>query len=178
MQAPAPPTIRLHWIPVEPSWIVAMGMILLAVLPHQVPLSFRKAVHNKIVFLCLVGIAGWLYTKVPVLGTAMMIMIAGIRMAKIKEHFAPQTLIQDKVHKKKKVWFEEEVMSEDPHTIQERTDSPGLIRDHVTEQDAKPWFGESALDEHTTEIQERPVASMGPYNSYTEYEQHSLGQHH
>jgi hypothetical protein len=177
MQAPAPPQIRLHWIPVEPSWVIAMGMILLAVLPHQVPLSFRKAVHSHIGLVCLLSIAVWIFTKSPVLGMAMFILIAGIRMAKLIEPFAPQTLIQDKVQKKK-VWFGEEVMSEDPHTIQERTDSPGLIRDQVTDQDAKPWFGEEALEEHTTEIQERPVASASPYNSYTDYEQNSLGQHH
>lgn len=154
-----------------------MGMILLAVLPHQVPLSFRKAVHSHIGIVCLLSIAVWIFTRSPVLGMALFILISGIRMAKLTESFAPQTLIQDKIQKKK-VWFGEEVMSEDPHTIQERTDSPGLIRDQVTDQDAKPWFGEEALEEHTTEIQERPVVSASPYNSYTEYEQNSLGYHH
>jgi hypothetical protein len=51
----------------------------------------------------------------------------------------------------------EEVLSEDPHGIQERTENPTLTYDEVTDQEAGTWFGEGALDEHPVAIQERGI---------------------
>lgn len=162
---------RLHWIPVEPSWIVAAGLILLAALPHQVPHRFRQFVKSYLGGVISIAGGVWLFRKKPVLGMAFFLMILGIYATDIAESFSPMNLLKDKVQKKQR-WYQEEVMSEDPHVIQERTEDPNLLKDEVTEQDAKPWFGESVMEEHPEGIQERPV-STGLYGYSTEYPQGS-----
>ena len=169
MQAPPPNPVRLHWIPIEPSWIVAFGAILLAVLPHQVPASFRSILQSQVGALLYLLMVGWVFTKTPVLAMALLILFAGVRVANLTEGFAPMTLVKDKVVKKHR-WLQEEVMMEDPHTIQERTEGPGLIIDEVTGEESNPWFGESVMDETPRGIQDRPVPT-GPYATETEYPQ-------
>lgn len=169
MQAPAPIPMRLHWIPIEPSWIVAFGAILLAVLPHQVPASFRSVLHTNVGAILYLLMVAWIFTKTPVLAMALLILFAGVRAANLTENFAPMTLVKNKVTQKHR-WLQEEVMMEDPHTIQERTEGPGLIIDEVSSDDAKPWFGEAVMDETPRGIQDRPVP-VGPYATETEYPQ-------
>lgn len=48
---------------------------------------------------------------------------------------------------------------EEPESIQDRTDSPGILIDEVTG-DSKRWFVESAMGESPIAIQERPVGSL------------------
>jgi hypothetical protein len=146
MQAP----IKLHWFPIEPSWIIAIVIVILAALPHQLPVSLGLRTNIGRIGMLLISIAvGW---KKPVLGVALFILLLSTNMSDYIEGFA-QNITRDRVNKKG-LWYSEEVMHEVPTTIQEKTDSL-LVQDHVTEQNAGPWFGESSLGENPQGIQER-----------------------
>jgi hypothetical protein len=102
-----------------------------------------------------------LYAKTPVLAIALLLFIAGVHISThLKEgfHSAP-ILVKDQVPSKKPRWFQEEVMSEDPHGIQERTEEGGFLVDEIVS-DGNKWEVESVLGEEPTAIQERPVAAM------------------
>jgi hypothetical protein len=163
MQAPPPSVLRPHWIPFEPAWIVIGGLVLLAVLPHQVPRTGRRLLGNWIGVLLGLALVAWLflYAKTPVLAIALLLFIAGVHISThLKEgfHSAP-ILVKDQVPSKKPRWFQEEVMSEDPHGIQERTEEGGFLVDEIVS-DGNKWEVESVLGEEPTAIQERPVAAM------------------
>lgn len=163
MQAPPPPQLKLHWIPVEPSWLVAVGLVLLAALPHQIPAAGRRLLEHPVGALLLAALAAVVWWHHPVLGTAMFLLVAALRLrATANEGFAPQILIKDRVSPRRSRWFQEEVMMEDPHVIQERTQESGFILDRVTEEEAKPWFVESTMEETPVAIQERPVRPADP----------------
>jgi hypothetical protein len=169
MQAAPPPAVRLHWIPVEPSWLVAVGLVLLAALPHQIPATGRRVLTHPVGALLFAAIAAVVWWSHPVLGTAMFLLVAALRLRPTTEGFAPQILIKDRVRPKGPRWHQEEVMMEEPTMIQERTaDSGGFILDRVSEEEAKPWFVESTLEENPAAIQERPVRPADP--SETDYE--------
>lgn len=170
MQAAAPPpTHRLHWIPVEPSWIISAGLILLAVLPHQVPLTFRQAIRAPLGALLFAAASVWVWTMKPVLGTAMGLFLAGVYLFTATQSSvegfnsaAPQAITKDRVTNKHR-WYQEVAMHEKPRVIQERTEEGRLLVDTVTEHDATPWHDEPDGAPHL--IQERPVAG------------HSLAEH-
>jgi hypothetical protein len=168
MQAPPPAPFKLHWIPVEPSWLVAMGIILLAALPHQIPPAGRRLLTHPIGALLFAALAAVVWWHHPVLGTAMILLVVALRQSPRAEGFAPQILIKDRVAPKRQQWLQEEVMMEEPHIIQERTQDSGFILDRVSEEEAKPWFVESVLEETPVAIQERPVRAADPFE--TEYE--------
>lgn len=185
MQAPAPQPIRLHWSPVEPSWLVAAGLAILTVLPHQIPAPFRKFLRSSIGALLFLALAIFVSGFTPVLGVAMFLLMVSVRLQGPRvEGFAPgsqglaaramhegfyaPTLVQDAVRERKQRWQNEEIMSEDPHAIQERTDSPGIIVDTVSEP-AKRWFSEEIMEETPLGIQDRPVPTV--YEGRTEYAQ-------
>jgi len=149
MQAPP---IKLHWFPMDPSWMVAIVVIVFAALPHQlsIPVSFGLRTHlGRILFAASAIAIGW---KKPVLGMALIILLVSTNISEYVEGFS-QNITRDNVNKKGR-WYSEEVMNEEPSTIQERTDGI-IIRDDITDQDAKPWFGESSLGETPQGIQER-----------------------
>jgi hypothetical protein len=78
------------------------------------------------------------------------------------EAFTPTVLNKDQVQTSVKKprrnrWFEEEVLSEDPHAIQERTDNPTLTYDEV--EGSGQWWAEDVLDETPLAIQERGVST-------------------
>jgi len=157
MQSQSPPINRLHWIPVEPSWLVSVGIVILAVLPHQLPRSMTRGLQSNLGGILFAAGSLFIFWKKPVLGTALILLLASIRSANYLEGFmATPTITKDPVTKPKK-WFVEEIMDEDPHGIQERTDGPGILYDAV-KQDQR-WGSEEALDEHPEGIQDRPVGS-------------------
>lgn len=159
MQTAAPPTAtRLHWIPVEPSLLVAAALIVLAVLPHQIPAPIRRVLRSWIGGALFVAVAVWVFWKQhrPVLGMAMALLLVGIWIER-PEGFAAPVLNKDRVTTKRR-WMGEEVMNEEPATIQERTENPALLRDKVSpEESEQQWHAERTLDEHPQIIQERPV---------------------
>lgn len=159
MQTPPPPSLKLHWIPVEPSWIVAVGLVLLAALPHQIPAAGRRLLEHPVGALLFAALAAIVWSYHPVLGTAMLLLVAALRLRKKSpvEEFSAPILIKDRVSPKRQRWLQEEVMMEDPHVIQERTQESGFILDRVSEDEAKPWFVESTMEETPIAIQERPV---------------------
>lgn len=167
MQAPPPPPLKLHWIPFPPSWLVAVGLVLLAALPHQIPTTGRRLLEHPVGALLFATLAAVIWWHHPVLGIAMLLLVASLRLrsrvfASAAEGFAPQILIKDRVSPKRHRWLQEEVMMEDPHIIQERTQDSGFILDRVSEEESKPWFVESTLEESPVAIQERPVRPADP----------------
>ena len=164
MQAPPPQPMHLHWIPVEPSWIVSLGLVVLAVLPHQIPVAGRRVLKNWIGSIAFATGAAWVFTRVPPLGIAMVMLLFGIHMSGDVEGFAAPILNKDPVTKQqKKRWLPEEVFSEDPHGIQDRTEGPELRYDAV-DHDKDHWFVEDTLNEHPEAIQERPVSDDIDYD--------------
>jgi hypothetical protein len=65
-------------MPVNPSWLVSAGLVLLAALPHQIPSTGRRILHSGLGAVTFAVAAAWVTTKVPVLGIAMMILLAGV----------------------------------------------------------------------------------------------------
>lgn len=165
-QAPVQPSIKLHWSPVEPSWLLAAGLILLAVLPHQIPRVGRRILLHPIGSLLFAGLAAFIFTKAPVLGIAMFIFLAGVMISSwTVEGFAPMVLNKEDVQQKeKKRWLNEEIMSELPDAIQEKSDRTYLNYDEVTEQESGPWAVEDALGEHPVGIQDRTISTDPDYD--------------
>jgi hypothetical protein len=171
---PAPSPHRPHWIPIEPSWIVALGLVTLAVLPHQVPRVGRHVLQHPIGAVLFAVLSAWVTTKIPVLGAAMLIFLVGVYLssasaAKEIEGFSPIVLNKDSVqkppeHKKPNRWLNEEILSEIPDAIQERTDNTYLNYDAVTEQESGTWSAENILGETPTGIQERVIANEPDYD--------------
>jgi len=169
---PAPP--RLHWAPMEPSWLVAIGIVLLAALPHQLPRpvhrTLRHPVGAAIVLAAAAAIGIW-YKK-PVLAISLLLLVAAVQIRAHThplEGFSAPILVKDRSGQKDNVgrWFVEETLNEDPHGTQERTEEGGFLYDEV-QHPGKPWFVEASLDEHPQAIQERPVGS--PETSDIAYE--------
>jgi hypothetical protein len=170
MQPAPPPAHRLHWSPVAPSWIVSGGLILLAAMPHKIPAHARAFVRQPLGFLLAAAAAAWLFTKHAVLGVAALLLIVSIPLHGSVEGFAnPPIFIKDVVAKKKdkRQWFDENMLAEEPHMIQERTDDSTLLHDEVSpEERAVVWYDEEVLDEHPAAIQER---ALGETDRYPEY---------
>lgn len=163
MQAPPPQPVRLHWIPVEPSWLVAGGLVLLGSLPHQVPAAGRRMLSTPIGVLLFAALAAWVTWRVPVLGAAMFIFLAGVALTGAKEEsFTGRALVlnKDKVTKKQH-WFVEDTLDEKPKGIQDRTEGPALTFDDIDH--PHTWEVEQAMEEHPTAIQERPVPELPEY---------------
>jgi hypothetical protein len=170
MQAPP---LQLHWSPVPPSWIVASALIILAVLPHQVPVLGRRLLQNPMGALIWIAGAVWLFTQrgSPVLAIAALMFLTGIYLMPRGEGFVAEILNKDKVRSQSRKWLGEEILSEDPHGIQERTENPQINYDEVTADESHPWFVEKTLGEHPIAIQERPV----PTTYYEADDQPSVG---
>ena len=186
MQAPPPPPIRLHWIPVEPSWLVAGGLVLLGSLPHQVPAAGQRMLSSPIGALLFAALSAWVAWRAPVLGAAMFVFLAGVVIAGRREEefttsdrrggtlhasegFAgrAEVLNKDKVTKKQR-WFVEDTLEEKPTGIQDRTEGPALTFDDIDHPHA--WEVEQVLEENPVAIQERPVPELPEYDeSHTPY---------
>jgi hypothetical protein len=165
---PPPNLPRLHWAPVEPSWIVSVGLIVLAVLPHQIPKIGREAINHPIGRLLFAAASAAVAYMKPVLGAAMFIFMAGIILHEssgtptFNETFAATNLNKDIVNmKEKRRWFDEEVLSENPKAIQEKTENPVMSYDEIVDHDAEPWQSEHAAP-HA--IQEKAVAVVPEYD--------------
>jgi len=158
-QTQVPPINRLHWIPVEPSWLVSVGIVVLAVLPHQIPRGITRGLQSNLGGLLFAAGALFIFWHKPVLGTALLLLLAAIRSASYLEGFvATPTITKDPVAKPNpKKWLVEDVLDEDPSGIQQRTDGPGILYDAVKQNHR--WGSEEALDEHPEGIQDRPVGS-------------------
>lgn len=160
MQAQPPPVPQLHWIPVKPSWLIVTALLLLAVLPHQVPASGRRILSQPIVAVLFAAGSVWLFWRHhPVLGLALLIFLVGVLFrSHTKEGFTAPILNKDRVTQRRR-WLGEELLSEDPHAVQERTDNPAITYDKVEPEEAMPWFDETTLNRNPEAIQERPVPS-------------------
>ena len=172
MQAPPPSPLRPHWIPFEPAWIFIGGLTLLAVLPHQVPHAGRRLLASWPGLALGIALAAWLffYAKTPVLATALLLFVSAVHISsynkQIEKFYAAPILVKDVVPSKKPRWFQEEVLMEDPHGIQERTEEGGFLVDEVSP-GGHHWEVESTMGEQPVAIQERPVtvmdSSVNPY---------------
>ena len=134
----------------DPVWMVAIGITVLAALPHQLPIhvSFGlTTTMGSILFGCAAVAVGW---QKPVLGMAMFILLASTNYSNYVEGF--QNILKDKVDKKK-LWASENIMQEEPEGIQERTDAV-IVTDEV-KGGSHHWFSEDALGEEPQSIQER-----------------------
>ena len=153
---------RLHWSPVEPSWIVSVGLIVLAVLPHQIPATGRRVLEHPIGSLLFAALSVFVAWQIPVLGAAMFIFLAGIILhARPREHFSASNLNNDKVPKKEKNrWLDEQVLMEEPEAVQVKTEDPVIQYDKVSEEESAPWFDEGILHEKPHGIQEKPVGDV------------------
>lgn len=163
-----PPNMpRLHWAPVESSWIVSAGLIILAVLPHQIPMATRHAVNHPIGRLLFAAASAAIWYVKPVLGTALFILLAGIVLHSetpaLSEHFASTFLNKDRVNLKQR-WLDEETLSEKPRAIQEKTENPAISYDEIVDHDTELWHSERALHEAPHAIQERAVSAVPEYD--------------
>ena len=165
---PLPNLPRMHWTPVEPSWIVSLGVIVLAVLPHQIPRAGREAINHPIGRLLFAAFAAAVWYLKPVLGAALLILLAGIILhaPPAVEGFAATNLNKDRVregsgsHK----WFDEEVLREEPRAIQERTENPTMSYDEVVDHENELWHSERTLHEQPKAIQEKAVGTVPEYD--------------
>jgi hypothetical protein len=145
---------------------VSLALIVLAVLPHQIPESGRHVLEHPIGTLLFASVAAWVTWKVPVLGAAMFLFLAGVRLhgpARL-EPFAATNLNKERVPTPERRWLGEELMSEEPHAIQERTENPNLSYDKVTDQESEQWLDERMLDEHPYAIQDKAVGTVPEYD--------------
>lgn len=162
MQA-APVVHKIHWTPIPPSWLVAISIVLLAAMPQKVPASFRTLLATPLGSTVLLGLSAWLWYLKPALGIALALLTVSIYIRSRNEGFlSGPVLIKDRVRKDASKWLGEEIMSEDPHIIQERTEEPNLLVDEVSGEESRPWFVESTLGESSEAIQERPIATYVP----------------
>lgn len=141
---------------------MSAGLIVLAVLPHQVPSAFRRAMHAPLGAVLFAAATAWVWMLKPVLGTAMAIFLAAIvmyqsRHASYMESFTNSTpaLVRDHVQKNAHRWYQEVAMQEKPKVIQERTGGGRIQVDTVLESDATPWHDEP--EGAPIAIQERTV---------------------
>ena len=104
----------------------------------------------------------------------MMIFLVSIQFNTYVEKFVPNILSKEKITNKKR-WFQEEVLMEEPDSIQHRTDSPSILIDEVTGEPNR-WFVEKSLGESPIAIQERPVGSLYAQDS-TNSEQETSVSH-
>ena len=163
---------RMHWSPVEPSWIVSLGVIVLAVLPHQIPRAGREAIQHPIGRLLFAAFSAVIWYVKPVLGMSLLIMMAGILLhaPSAVEPFAATNLNKERVqpvsgpgsgvHK----WFDEYVLREEPRAIQERTENPVMSYDEVVDDDTNIWHSERILHEQPKAIQEKAVGTVPEYD--------------
>ena len=132
--------------------MVSVAIITLAALPHQLPIPMTWGLQTnigRILGLVIAAVAGYYR---PILGMAIAILLISTNMSDYVEGFT-QSISKDKVEKKQR-WTSEEIMSEEPEAIQERSETV-LLKDTVTPQDAKPWEDERTLDIHPKGVQER-----------------------
>jgi len=167
MQAPNLPPLRHHWMPVHPSWAIAAILVLLAALPHQIPVFIRYPLHTVVGAVVFAAVSVAVGMKVPVLGMALLIFLTGIWShappLNGAELFSAPVLNKDKIRHGTHLWLSEEVMHKQPVAIQERTKGAALTIDEVPDHEQQ-WAVESALDEHPEAIQERPVTSTFEYD--------------
>jgi hypothetical protein len=145
----------------EPSWMIAVAIVIIAALPHQLPIPISWGLKTPIGrMLGLVVSVAVAYYK-PVLGMALAILFISTNISKYVEGFSSrnegftQSITKDKVEKKH-LWKSEEVMLEEPEAIQERSETV-LLKDMVTDQDAQPWLGERIMGEEPKGVQERSM---------------------
>jgi hypothetical protein len=169
------PGIRLHWSPIEASWIVSIGLVLLAALPHQVPSTGRSILTHPVGWILFAGATVYVFWLKPIVGIAMSIFLAGITLPALfsysRENFENRPsltvdVIQNKHGgqgqgqgqvKSRHRWLDEIFLSETPEAIQKLTDDPAILYDKVTPQESAKWFSEDVLGEHPVAIQETPV---------------------
>jgi hypothetical protein len=151
MQAASQP-FKLHWIPVRPSWIISVGLVVLAVLPKQVP--YRHVFRSPLGIIAFGALSVYVMTLHPVLGMAMLIFLAGMNLASV-ESFANAPILNKDVANRKKTWFVENTLNENPKGIQERTDNPSMQFDEITSDEH--WYDEDVMGVDPHGIQEKPV---------------------
>ena len=133
--------------------MVSVAIITLAALPHQLPIPMTWGLRTnigRILGLVIAAVAGYYR---PILGMAIAILLISTNMADYVEGYSNQSISKDKVEQKQR-WTSEEIMSEEPEAIQERSETV-LLKDTVTSQDAEPWEDERTLDIHPKGVQER-----------------------
>ena len=174
MNAPPPVVHRPHLMPIEPSWFVAIGLIILACLPHQIPSLGRQMLQHPIGLLLFAILTIYIGMKAPVLGAAMAIFLVGINLATptavmegfrpVVEGFMPTVLNKDVVetnaqHSKKR-WLAEEMLFEVPEAVQEKSDHTYLSYDAVT---GDQWAVETTLGENPLAVQEANIVTEDPF---------------
>jgi len=151
--------VRLHWIPVCPSWIVSAGIVLLAVLPHKIPVTGRRVLGHVTTRLLFAAAAIYVWLLKPVLGTAMLILLASLVMMPEAEAFTTSitNLNHDRVKSGSNRWLVENTLAEKPHGIQDRTADSNLTYDEIPDE-SLTWHSEKILDEHPTAIQDKELS--------------------
>ena len=157
---------RLHWSPVEASWIVSVGLVILAVLPHQIPVFGRAILQSWVGSVAFAGLSLWVGAQKRVLGTAMLILLVGVLVdgylfgPRVHERFWSQqaSIQKDEVALSSDPfkWFEETVLEIKPKYVQVRSDNPDLLFDKVTSANrAARWFDEREIGENPRAVQAR-----------------------
>jgi hypothetical protein len=137
-------------------------------MPHKVPVH---GLRHPLGFLLAAAAAAWLLTKHTVLGIAALLLIVSVPLHGAVEGFVnPPMLLKDVVKSSKQRparWFQEDVMSEEPTMIQERTEESNLLHDVVSpDERATVWYDEEALQQSPSAIQERALSESDRYPEY------------
>ena len=177
---------KLHWMPIEPSWVISILFIIMAVLPHKVPASARWFLQGWIGSVCWLGVVCWVSGVKPVLGVAMLVFWMGViadgwREGKglpemfvggqrVERFIGPPTIRKDRVtpgqdqgqgqgqgqRQQRHRWLEEEILMEEPEGIQELAEGPGLLLDRVSGKGEGQGQGSNWLGEES--LNEHPTA--------------------
>ena len=160
---PPPNLPRLHWSPVEPSWIVGLGLVVLGVLPHQVPHHGRRVLQNPVGGLVFAALSVYVASKHPVLGAAMLIFLAGLVFDGFRrqEGFTATTLNKERV-KQNNRWLGEELLSETPVGVQDNTFTSVLNYDKVSTKHR--WGEEDTLDVKPEAVQTIAEVDAGDFD--------------
>jgi len=161
-------------MPVNPSWLIAGGICVLAALPKNIHPVGCNIILHPIGALILLCISAWLISgPSPVLGVSLILLLGSVALAvaggsgfmKSTEGFKGSEVLRKSEVKSNKRWFAESCLDEIPEEIQQRTEEPQFLVDRVTQSGS--WEAERALDEKPMIIEDTPVARPPEYDNST-----------
>jgi len=134
---------------------VSIGLIILAVLPHKIPLFGRQLFGLTVVRILFAAASIYIGLMKPVLGMAMLILLASVIIMPVSESFALMRLNKDKSEHRNH-WLGEVSLAEEPEFIQTSTRETNVNFDKVSDNKSL-WEDEKTLGQHPRGIQEKPV---------------------
>lgn len=159
-----------HVLPLAPTWMISLLIILFAAIPHKIPAMILYPMQTILGEIILAVIATAVFWVEPIIGIAIWIFLVSIILdkthalddlrSKVTEPFDAVNLSKDSVQTRQR-WLVEKGLDERPDAINTRTEDPTLTVDTV--QNKHRWQDEMVLGEHTVGIEERQVGDIPIY---------------